>query len=75
MTGDCWLKILFLEGNIVIKCNFLKELLLQLFLNLWVFVKQILIFKDYKDDKDYVCIFLHSPYELTDASKYNFYNL
>ena len=33
MTGDRWLKILFL-GDIVIKSNFLKELLLQLFLNL-----------------------------------------
>ena len=50
----------------MIKSNFLKELLLQLFLNLYVFVKQKLIFKDYKDDKDYVCMylyfFLHSPY-------------
>ena len=47
----------------MIKSNFLKELLLQLYL---VFVKQRLIFKDYKDDKDYVCmylyIFIHSPY-------------
>ena len=32
MTG--WLKILFLEGDIVIKSKFFKELLLQLFLNL-----------------------------------------
>ena len=64
MTG-C-LKIHFLEGDIVIKSNFLKELLLQLFLNLQVLVKQRLIFKDYKDDKDYVYmylyIFIHSPY-------------
>ena len=63
----------------MIKSNFLKELLLQFFLNLYIFVKQRLIFKDYKDDKDYVYmylyIFVHSPYELTDASKYNFYNL
>ena len=47
----------------MIKFNILKELLLQLFLNLLVFVKQRLIFKDYKD---YVCmylyIFIHSPY-------------
>ena len=42
----------------MIKYNFLKELLLQLFLNLQVFVKQRLIFKDYKDDKDYVCMYL-----------------
>ena len=34
MTSDRWLKILFLEGDIVIKSNFLKELLLQSFLNL-----------------------------------------
>ena len=34
MTSDLWLKILFLEGDIVIKSNFLKELLLQSFLNL-----------------------------------------
>ena len=31
MTGDRWFKILFLEGDIVIKSNFLKELLLQFF--------------------------------------------
>ena len=29
MTSDPWLKILFVEGDIVIKSNFLKELLLQ----------------------------------------------
>ena len=50
----------------MIKSNFLKELLLQLFLNLLVFVKQRLFFKDDKDDKDYVCmylyIFINSPY-------------
>ena len=58
----------------MIKFNFLKELLLQ-----QVFVKQRL---NFKDDKDYVCMYLYTFYPFsvliysnnqTDAPKYSFY--
>ena len=48
-----------MKNSLVIKSNFLKELLLQLFLNFGVFVKQRLLFKDYKDDKEYVSMYLY----------------